>query len=90
MVMFFITVVKRIRADTKCQYNHTGFKKTIVNNIDAEQGEAAEKQWQQCAMDGAGQRSPNTQCIPIDPVFHKEQQIYKKATLLQKKRPAIS
>ncbi len=61
-----------------------------MNDIDAKQRKTAEEQGQQGTMNGTGQRSPDAPCVPIDPVFHKEQQMYKKATLLQKKRPAIS
>ena len=61
-----------------------------MNDIDAKQWQTAEEQWQQGAMDGTSQRSPDAQCVPIDSEFHKEQQMYKKATLLQKKKTAIT
>lgn len=69
-MMFFITMVKGIRANTKGQPDHAGFKSSVMNDVHTKQREAAEKQWQQCTMNGAGQRSGNSQSIPIDLVFH--------------------
>lgn len=90
VVVFFVPVVQRIRTNAKGQDNHSCFKNYIMNDIDSKQWQAAEEQRQQGAMDGAGQRCPDAQCVPIDLQFHGKGQMYKKATMLQKKRTAIA
>ena len=84
VMMLFITMIKRIGANQERQNDHSGFEKDIMNDIDAKQGEAGEKQRQEGTVNGAGHRSGNTQGIPVDPEFHHDSQSYKKATLLQK------
>ena len=41
MMVFYITVIKRIAADTQRQKNHPHFKEYIVNDINSEQGKTA-------------------------------------------------
>ena len=60
MMMLFITMIQCIGTDTQSQEDHTRFKKKIINDINAKQGQAAEKQWQQGTMYSAGQRSPDS------------------------------
>ncbi len=55
MVVFFITMIKRIRANAKGQQNHTHFKNSIMNNIDTKQRQAAQKERQQGTMNRTGQ-----------------------------------
>ena len=43
MMMFFIPMIKRVAANTQGQQDHTHFKPGMMNDIDPEQRQAAEK-----------------------------------------------
>lgn len=55
MMMFFITMIKRVRANTKGQQNHSYFKPIVMDDVNTKERQAAKKEWQQGTMNGAGQ-----------------------------------
>jgi len=85
MMMPAITMIQGVGPDTKSQQYHTGFKKSVVDDVNAKQRKTRQKQRQQGAMYRAGDRGGDPPCIPVyfpDSFLHKKQK-YKKATLLQ-------
>lgn len=55
VMVFFIPVVHGITADQQGQEDHAHFKPGMVNDINPEKRERAEKQGQEGTMNGAGQ-----------------------------------
>jgi hypothetical protein len=47
-----IAMVQGITADAKSQQNHSPFKKSIVNNVNAEYGQSTQNKGEQCTMYG--------------------------------------
>lgn len=74
-MVFSIAVVQRVRTNAQSEGDHEDLKKGIMYNINTKQGKACKEQGQKGAMNGTGQRSPDTQSIPIDFYFHKGQQM---------------
>lgn len=71
-MMFAVAMIKRPGANKKGQDNHGGFKSYIMNNVNPEKRQCRYKKWQHRAMNGAGYRSGDPQCIPVDSKLHKE------------------
>jgi hypothetical protein len=84
MVMPFPAMIKRIQSYCRCQQDHEHFEIRVIDNIKSKQWERLQEQRQQGAVDGAGERSTDTQSVPIDLYSFHEAQIYLNATLLQK------
>ncbi len=66
MMVFFISVVKRKHTNSKSQEYHEQFKIEIIYDVDAQYRQAADHQWQHCAMYSAGHGSGNSKCIIVD------------------------
>lgn len=77
MVMFPKSMIQRINANAKSKQDHPGFKSYIMDDIGTKQWQNRNKQWQYSAMNGAGYRSRNPQCIPIYSFLHKRTKIAK-------------
>ena len=54
------TMAKRQDAQYESQRNHAGFKEAVVDDIDAQKGETAQKKGQHGAMDRTGDGSTDT------------------------------
>lgn len=66
MVVLPVAMMQCYGSYTHRQKDHKIFERYIVYNFNSKQWQAGKYQWQYGAMDGAGQRSCNTQCIPVD------------------------
>ena len=64
------TMAKRQDAEHKSQRDHAGFKETIMDDIDAQKGETAQKKGQNGAMDRTGDGGADTQNILVQFYLH--------------------
>jgi len=71
MMMFLVTMIKRVRTYAQGQKNHSDFKRKVINNIISKKRKTAQKQRQQGAMNSAEHRGADTDRIPTTIVFHK-------------------
>lgn len=55
VMMFAVAMPERIGSNSQCQHDHADLKSQVMDDIDPEQWQAAEKQGQEGTMNGAGQ-----------------------------------
>jgi len=66
MVMFPVSMGKRIASDGSSQQDHENLKPRIVDDVDSQHRKACQYQRQKRTVDGAGYRSGNSKGIVVN------------------------
>ena len=72
MMVLPVTMPEGIGPYHKGKEDHARLKINIMNDVDSEKGKAGKEKWQHGTVNGAGQRGPDSQCIPVYPCAHEE------------------
>lgn len=65
VVVFAVAMKQGVHANKKCQGDHGVFKQAVVNDINAKYRQTGGNQGQNSTMDCTGNRSGNSQGIPV-------------------------
>lgn len=70
MMMFTKAMPERITANKHGQHYHKVLESMVFNDLIPQYWQACQEQGQQCAVNGAGYGSTDTQYVPVDLHFH--------------------